>query len=381
MERIERSSLVPKTSALSIELHGLKYGIIIPLMPDINEQIEFVEKELRETPHHKATDHYIGMLRAKLARLKDRLIESSTRKSGGGGGYGVKKQGDATVILIGPPSAGKSTLLNFLTNAQSKVAPYAFTTLTAIPGMMEYRGARIQILDVPGLIEGAEEGKGRGREVLSVARGADLVILMTDYKRTHVFENIEKALERNGIRLNQTAPRVTIEKKAGGGVIVHSDFKQEVERGMIEEIAQEFGLKNGEITINERLSMERLLDAFSTNRVYVPAIWLVNKVDEIRGDQPKQPNYLYISAEKGEGIEELKEMIWEKLNFVRVYLSDENPMIVKAGTSLGEVAEKIGTDFADIHRTVKIWGPGAKFPGQEVSLATKVVEGMKVKFG
>ena len=160
-------------------------------MLTIDEQIAQIEETLRKTPHHKATNGFIGAMRAKISRLKDKGIEEASKKGGGGGGgYQVKKQGDATVVLVGPPSAGKSTLINQLTNAESKVAPYAFTTVTVVPGMLKYRQAYIQILDIPGLITGAKEGKGRGKEVLSVARGADLLIVMTDVKRVPLFANM-----------------------------------------------------------------------------------------------------------------------------------------------------------------------------------------------
>src|SRR3989339_961936 len=112
-------------------------------MADISQQIEEIQEILRKTPHHKATNGFIGAMRAKIARLKDKEVETSGKGGGSGGGFTVKKQGDATVVLIGPPSAGKSTLINQLTNAESKVAPYAFTTVTVVPGMLKYNEAYI----------------------------------------------------------------------------------------------------------------------------------------------------------------------------------------------------------------------------------------------
>ncbi len=65
--------------------------------------------------------------------------------------------------MIGFPSVGKSTLLSTLTETQSLAAAYEFTTLTCIPGIIHYNDAKIQLLDLPGIIEGAAEGKGKGR--------------------------------------------------------------------------------------------------------------------------------------------------------------------------------------------------------------------------
>lgn len=65
--------------------------------------------------------------------------------------------------MIGFPSVGKSTMLSTLTDTKSEVAAYEFTTLTCIPGVIHYKEALIQLLDLPGIIEGASEGRGRGR--------------------------------------------------------------------------------------------------------------------------------------------------------------------------------------------------------------------------
>jgi small GTP-binding protein len=359
-------------------------------------QIKRIEKEIRDTPYHKGTEHHIGRLRARLSKLKDKQFEKHA-KGGGGGlrlggasgserGYSVKKQGDATVVLVGPPSVGKSTLLNKLTNANSKIAPYDFTTVSVIPGMMDYKNAKIQILDVPGLIKGAEEGKGRGREVLSVARGADLLILLCDAGNEEYFIQIENSLEKNGIRLNQNPPKVYVEKKLKGGIMIHSNIKQVLSKETIKDIAQELGIKNAEITIKQLLTIDNLIDAFSKSRVYVPAIYVVNKIDIQKG-KVKSNIDLSISAEKDINLDKIKDLIWNKMEFIQLFLvrpdeepSYNHPIIMKEGQTLSDVAEKIGSDFAEDKKMAKIWGVGAKFPGQEVPLSTKVSEGMQVRF-
>src|SRR5436309_13880683 len=148
---------------------------------------------MKKTQINKHTEHHVGLLKAKLAKLRADL-ETSTASKGGGGAFEVKKGGDATIVLIGLPSVGKSTILNRLTNAKSKVASYAFTTLTVVPGIMRLNGADIQILDLPGIISGAASGKGRGRRVLSVALNVDLILLVLDVFQLGQLMKMDKAL-------------------------------------------------------------------------------------------------------------------------------------------------------------------------------------------
>src|SRR3989338_5538565 len=223
-------------------------------MPSYNEKIKELEDRISKTKYNKKTQNAIGLYKAQLARLKETQIQ---RRSGGkkGEGYSVKKSGDATVILVGFPSVGKSTLLNAMTKTKSAVGAYAFTTLTCIPGLLEYNHAKIQVFDVPGIVEGAATGRGRGKEVLACAQSADLVIILLDVFDPGHVDVVKNEIYETGLRLNQKLPDVKISKKPKGGIDLGSTValtKLSVES--VKNILKEFRLDNSSIVIREDIT-------------------------------------------------------------------------------------------------------------------------------
>jgi len=344
------------------------------------EKIKQIEEEMRKTQVHKHTEHHVGLLKAKLARLRAEL-ESSTSK-GGGPAFEIRKGGDATVVLIGLPSVGKSTILNRLTNAKSKVAAYAFTTLTVVPGILRYNGADLQILDLPGIISGASSGKGRGRRVLSVARNADLVLLVLDVFQPGQVRVLEHELHEMGIRINQKPPDVTITRSNKGGLALTTSVKlTKLTHATVKGIAEEYGLSNGGILIREDVTDDQLIDVLTGDRRYVRSLVVLNKVDLVTEQYlaavRKQvgSDFVPISAEKRLNMDLLTERIWETLDFIRIYLKRpdgdpdfEKPLVLPAGSSLRDVCKKIHPRFTEGAKYALVSGLSVKYPGQRVGL-------------
>lgn len=88
----------------------------------------------------------------------------------------VRREGAAQVALVGAPNAGKSSLLQALSNVQIKTGDYAFTTLRPVPALTRVHDVLVQLVEIPGLIEGAHEDRGGGRALLGVLRGADAIV-------------------------------------------------------------------------------------------------------------------------------------------------------------------------------------------------------------
>ncbi|MFQ5573802.1 MAG: OBG GTPase family GTP-binding protein, partial [Nitrosopumilaceae archaeon] len=293
----------------------------------IPEKIKAIQDEMARTQINKATEHHLGLLRAKIAKLKREQEEKKLKKGAKTDGFDVKRSGDATVVFIGFPSVGKSTLLNKLTGARSTVGAFQFTTLTVVPGMMEYRGARIQLLDLPGVIKGASAGKGLGKRILSVARNADLVLLMLDVFQPYHENVLVSELANIGIRLNQKPPNIVIEKTTTGGIAVAQQVKlTKMSEKLLKDILRVYGINNARVVIREDLTDEQLIDYVSGNKSYADSITIINKIDLVDKKFLKQlrikikSEFIEVSADSGINVDELKDKIYDKLKFMRIYM-------------------------------------------------------------
>ena len=190
-------------------------------MPTIKQRMDEVELEIKNTKKNKATEHHLGLLKAKLAKLKREFLDQASKKKGqtSAEGFEVPKAGHARIGMIGFPSVGKSTLLTNLTPQSSEINEKEFTTLTCIPGFLIIKGAKFQLLDLPGIIEGAKDNRGKGRQIVSVARSCDLLLVVLDANHpvTHKLV-IERELEGFGIRLNKKPPKIQVNPQNQGGL-------------------------------------------------------------------------------------------------------------------------------------------------------------------
>ena len=243
-------------------------------------------------------------------------------------------------------------------------AAYEFTTLTCIPGTMKYKGSKIQILDLPGIIEGAAHGKGRGREVIAVARSADAILIgafpgvlkrfdfrgeMYCLPHNHVASNsvldagkeglnrhreiLERELETVGIRLNQRPPDVTFKKKKTGGVrfastVPLTKLGPEPEK-VATQILREYKVTSADVLAREDISVDQLVDVIQGNRQYKPCLYLYNKIDTVTIEEvdklARMPHSIVGSVAQYFNIagpfedDLLKTKLWEYLGLTRIY--------------------------------------------------------------
>jgi ribosome-interacting GTPase 1 len=298
------------------------------------EKIKALEVMMAVIPKHKGTEKLRGQLKSRMAKLKEELQKRPTLGRAEQA-YNIKREGAAQVILLGLPNSGKSTLFSRVTHAYSEVADYPHTTQKPVPGMMRFENLQIQLVDTPPIqLDHVEAGFS------NLIRNADVLLLVVDLSEAPVFqmEVLQEELSRMKIR------------------IVAKDVISSPEDGWASLRVLLLGNK-----IDRKNAMEEYQAFESRFKERFPV--------------------LPISAKGEMNFDELKKEVYGLLGIIRVYTKVPGkepdltePVILKKGSTLEEVALSVHKDFAAKLRYAKIWGSG-KFDGQMVRRDYQVSEG------
>lgn len=355
----------------------------------ILDKIQDIEREIARTQKNKATEGHLGLLKAKLAKYRAQLIDESSSSGGPKGeGFDVMKSGNARVAMVGFPSVGKSTLLSTVTKTESEQASYEFTTLTCIPGVIEYNDAKIQLLDLPGIIEGAAKGKGRGKQVIAVARTADLILMVLDaHKADDQRRKLTYELEQVGIRLNKPKPKIYFKIKKGGGISFNSVVTNThgVNEKICYQILHDYKIHNAEILLRDNVTIDDFIDVVVGNRMYMKCLYCYNKVDQITIEEvdrlARTDNSVVISSKFKLGLDYLVDVMWYKLGMVRIYTKKpgskpdfDDGIILRSGATIEHACHGIHRSIAANFKYALVWGRSVKFSPQRVGISHKLCE-------
>jgi uncharacterized protein len=236
----------------------------------------------------------------------------------------VRREGEAQVALVGPPNAGKSSLLHALSHVQVKIGDYAFTTLRPVPALTRIGGVLVQLVEIPGLIAGAGEDRGGGRALLGVLRGADAIVYCHD---------------------TAAAPATLLAVRA------------EVAAAGIE--------------------LPALLAATRADEAPPGAL------AALRAAVPDLPAITVSILDDG-SLEALKEAVWRLTGLIRVRLrhdgeTEAEPLALEPGATVADVAGKVHRALGETFRGARVWGPSARFDGQRVGRDHSVQDGDAVE--
>jgi small GTP-binding protein len=279
------------------------------------ERIKELRTILTELPDYK-NGPYADIRKWVNAQIEESRVR---RKVVHRDSIAVRREGVAQIALVGPPNAGKSSLLQALSSIEIKTGDYAFTTTRPVPSVTRIRGVLVQLVEIPGLIAGARDDRGGGRALLGVLRGADAMVLCHDASSP----------------LDQL--RTIRAELAAAGVdhraIVAVTKLDEAAPGTVEKVARESGLPAVGVSVLDDVSLDRFRDE-----------------------------------------------VWRLTGLMRVFLrrpgeTEADAMALPPDATVVEAAGTIHHELEDACRGARIWGPSAKFDGQRVGPAHRLADG------
>ena len=298
------------------------------------EKIKALEVMMAVIPKHKGTERLRGQLKSRMAKLKEELQKRPT-VGRAEQVYNIKKEGAAQVVFLGLPNSGKSCLLSQITNASSEVADYPFTTQKPIPGMMKFENLQIQLVDTPPIqLDRIESG------FPNLIRNADALLLLVDLTDNPVFQMEILVEELDKMRI----------KGVGKGPIPSLEVGWASLRALL---------------VGNKCDVKNAMEAYQKFEKQFISIF----------------SLLPISAKERMNFDDLKKEIYQILDIIRVYTKVPGkepdwtePVILKRGSRVEDVALSIHKDFVAKLRYAKIWGSG-KFDGQMVKRDFLINEG------
>ncbi len=297
------------------------------------EKIAGLEEMLRVIPKHKGTEHIQADLRSRLSKLKQEPRKKGPTK---GLSHKILKEGAGQVALVGPPNAGKSSLVAALTHAEPEVAPYPLTTHKAVPGMMPHEDVGFQLVDLPPLCHEHVEPW-----VYDLIRAADLVWLVISARAPlQGLEVVEELLQKRAIGLFPAGDTPPEDPRPGWSY----------RKTLLLVTGMDLPGAQGDLE-----AMKELVD--------VP--------------YPTLP----VSVTEGAGMEALGPATFQALEIIRVYSKEPRkdpdltrPFTLPKGSTVQDLAKAIHQEVAQGIRFARIWGASA-FDGQSVQERHVLEEG------
>jgi len=353
------------------------------------EKARALQEFLSAVPKHKGNERLRAQVKRKIAVLRLEAVEQKQRRAGRGGvDWFIQKEGAAQVALTGQTGVGRSSLLSALTNASPAIAGHRFTTTRPVPGIMNFEDLQIQLVEAPALVEGAADGAAWGLQTLGLARNADGIIIVLDLSESPQSQLQMVLGELEGARISPRKPRshiqVTRPKGSSGVHVMVSGHLVDCNIEDLHKLLKEYGVSNATIRIGGEARLNDVEDALlESTAAYKPTLIIANKLDmpgarenleELRratADLPLIP----VSCITGENLHQIGCAIFESLGIIRVYTKEPNndtrsakPFVIRAGSTIAELAKRIHTELHDNFRFARVWGSTAKYPGERVGL-------------
>ncbi len=291
------------------------------------DRLEKLRELYRLLPKHKGTEKLQSDLKQKMSRLKDELETAKPGAKKPGVSHRLPHEGAGRIVLVGPPNAGKSSLLAALTNAKPEIAAYPFTTREPQPGILNYQDVPVQLIDLPPISADFLEPW-----VLSMIRSADAAILTADLASDDVAEELEATLQR----------------LAESGIHLVGELPYDVEDESLRHIKT--------VIAATKLDAPGAADRLAILREWFEPRFSIHPV----------------STQSGEGLETLREAAYHLLGLLRIFtkipgrpIDRTRPFTVPIGSTVLDLAREVHRDFESSLKFAKIWGTGV-FDGQSV---------------